>query len=412
MNTSTSASPTARQIWSRLRGLLLAAAVLAAAGVILAALRSGERHGALDPRSPDAVGSLAVAELLDEHGVTTRVATTTAEATARAGPETTLLVTRPELLGEEQLTSLRAVAEAGGRTVVVGAGPRSVSGIAARVEAESTVPVEATRPRCDLPAAGRAGDADLGGIRYRPADGTNTTCYPREDLPTLVVVPAPSGSGETVLLGTPHPLHNDRLDDRGNASLTLQLLGSRRNLVWYLPSLSDSAAPDGEQGLIDLLPGGWLWGTLQLSVAALLAAGWRARRLGPLVPERLPVIVHAAEATEGRARLYRRTGARDRAAQALRRAGRRRMAPLVGVSAAQADSPERLLPALSHHLGLSHQGGDLHILLFGPAPSDDMALVRLAEDLDTLEHLLGDPPSPAPAAPGTATTSTDKDRTS
>lgn len=406
MSTSTSTSPTGRQIWSRLRGLLIAAAVLAAAGVTLAALRSGEHHGALDPRSPDALGSLAVAELLGEHGVTTTIATTSAEATAQAGPDTTLLVTRPGLLSDGQLASVRSVSEAGGRTVVVGAGPRSVSAIAPGVEAaETTVPVEATRPRCELPAARRAGDADLGGVRYRTTDDTSPACYPRDGLPTLVVVPAPSGGGETVLLGSPHPLQNEHLDDHGNASLTLQLLGSRQNLVWYLPSLSDSAAPEGEEGLFDLLPGGWLWGLAQLSVAAVLAAAWRARRLGPLVPERLPVIVRASEATEGRARLYRQTRARDRAAQALRQASRNRLAPLVGVSAAQADSPERLLPALSHHQS------DVHVLLFGPAPSDDTALVRLAEDLDALERRVKNQPSASPPASRTAT-STDKDRTS
>ncbi|WP_232791309.1 PfkB family carbohydrate kinase, partial [Streptomyces kanasensis] len=108
-------------------------------------------------------------------------------------------------------------------------------------------------------------------------------------------------------------------------SLALQLLGSRTHLVWYLPSLSDPSAAEGggpgdgdrveEEGdFLCLVPSGWLWGTLQLAVAAVLAAVWRARRLGPLVAERLPVAVRASEATEGRARLYFRADARDRAA--------------------------------------------------------------------------------------------------
>ncbi|MCW2756877.1 MAG: hypothetical protein JWO46_623, partial [Nocardioidaceae bacterium] len=72
------------------------------------------------------------------------------------------------------------------------------------------------------------------------------------------------------------------------ASLALQLLGSRPHLVWYLPSLSDTSATDsGSQSFFDLLPSGWLWGTLQLFIAAGVAALWRARRLGPLVPEKL-----------------------------------------------------------------------------------------------------------------------------
>ena len=70
----------------------------------------------------------------------------------------------------------------------------------------------------------------------------------------------------------------------------------------------------------DLLPD-WVGPTvLELFIAVVLVAGWRARRLGPVVEEPLPVVVRAAEVTEGRARLYRRAKARDRAANELRRA--------------------------------------------------------------------------------------------
>jgi hypothetical protein len=156
-------------------------------------------------------------------------------------------------------------------------------------------------------------------------------------------------------------------------------------LVWYLPSLSDASATDaGKKTFLDLLPSGWLWGTLQLFIAAGLAALWRARRLGPLVPERLPVAIRASETVEGRARLYRKANARDRAAAALRSTTRTRLAPLIGVSPAQAHAPEALLPALSARL---HDNGQaLHTLLFGPPPSDDAALISLADQLDALER--------------------------
>lgn len=140
--------------------------------------------------------------------------------------------------------------------------------------------------------------------------------------------PGTRGDGDTVVLGAPDILYNSRLDEHGNASLALQLLGSRPHLVWYLPSLSDASATDaGDQSFFDLLPSGWLWGTLQLFIAAGLAALWRARRLGPLVPERLPVAIRASETVEGRARLYRKANARDRAATALRSTTRTRLAP-------------------------------------------------------------------------------------
>ncbi|MBT2394055.1 DUF4350 domain-containing protein [Streptomyces sp. ISL-1] len=387
---STSMSPTGNQVWTRTRGLLLALVVIVAAGFAMAALRSGDQHGRLDPRSADPSGSRAVAELLKDRGVSTRVVTTLDEATAAAGPRTTLLVTAPDLLTDHQQETLRtATANSGGRTVLLSAGPASLDALAPGVDSEIPAPVSARTPQCSLPAARSAGNADLGGERYSTRTPGADSCYPSDGLPSLVRIDDP-GRGETVLLGSPDILYNHRLDKHGNASLALQLLGSRTHLVWYLPSLSDSsAAQDGTDGdtdstFLDLVPSGWLWGTLQLTLAAALAAIWRARRLGPLVTERLPVAIRASESTEGRARLYRKANARDRAASALRSATRTRLAPLLGVPPNDAHSPAALLPAISAHLPTSDR--DLKALLFGPAPANDIALVHLADQLDALER--------------------------
>jgi hypothetical protein len=383
---STSASPTARQVWTRTRGIALALVALLAAAVTIAVMRSDARHGDLDPRSADPYGSRALAELLADRGVSTRVVATLDEARAAAGPDTTLLVALPDLLTHRQQTRLHSTtAESGGRTVLVAPGGASVEGLAPDVTADPATSADSTlEPDCDLPAARRAGAADTGGIRYTTTHLDADSCYPSQRLATLLRVPTTRG-GDTVVLGAPDILRNDRLDEQGNASLALQLLGSRPHLVWYLPSLSDaSAATDDERSFFDLLPSGWRWGTLQLFVAAALAALWRARRLGPLVPERLPVAIRASETVEGRARLYRKANARDRAAAALRSTTRTRLAPLVGVPVSQAHAPEALLPALSAHL--HNDGQTLPALLFGPPPGDDAALVSLADQLDALER--------------------------
>jgi hypothetical protein len=385
---TTSVSPTTRQVWTRARGLVLALVLLLAAGVTIALIRSDTRHGNLDPRSPDPQGSRAVAELLADRGVSTRVVTTLDEARAAAAPDTTLLVAVPDLLAPNRQDRLHtAIAESGGRTVLVAAGSASVERLAPGVTADPATSLESTlSPDCDLPAARRAGNADTGGIRYTTTHLEADQCYPSERLATLIRVPHPSGGGDTVVLGAPDILHNEHLDEQGNASLALQLLGSRPHLVWYLPSLSDASAtqPDDEKTLFELLPSGWLWGTLQLFIAAALAALWRARRLGPLVTEKLPVAIRASETVEGRARLYRKANARDRAAAALRSTTRTRLAPLAGIPVAQAHTPEALLPALSARLHADGQA--LHSLLFGPPPSDDAALIALADQLDALER--------------------------
>ncbi|MER5549475.1 DUF4350 domain-containing protein [Streptomyces sp. NPDC002589] len=385
---TTSTAPTVRQVWTRTRGIALAVVLILAGAVAMAAVRSTARHGELDPRSADPYGSRAVAQLLADRGVTTRVVTTLGEARAAAGPDTTLLVAVPDLLTARQQTQLhQATAASGGRTVLVAAGSPSVERLAPGVTADPATSADGTlAPDCTLPEARRAGSADTGGIRYTTTHLDADSCYPSERLATLLRIPEASRDGDTVVLGAPDILYNDRLDKQGNASLALQLLGSRPHLVWYLPSLSDASATDSgdRKNFLDLLPSGWLWGTLQLFIAAALAAFWRARRFGPLVPERLPVAIRASETAEGRARLYRKADARDRAASALRSATRTRLAPLIGVPVTQAHTPEALLPALSAHL--TQDGQALHSLLFGPPPGDDAALIALTDQLDALER--------------------------
>ncbi|MET9620743.1 DUF4350 domain-containing protein [Streptomyces sp. NPDC006464] len=395
LTSPTSTSLTPRQIWSRVRGVLLVLALILIGGLTLATVRSADHHGLLDPRSADPDGSRAVAEILKAQGVTLRVVTSLDEATAATGTDTTVLVTTPDLLTVSQQSALReAMRASAGRTVLVGAGEASLPILAPGVSSATSAPVRNRTADCSLPAAGRAGSVDLGGERYLTAGARAVACYPADGLPTLVSVQDPA-SGETVLVGSPDLFLNDRLDHQGNASLALQLLGSRPHLVWYLPSLSDASAVDGDgesedgptDDFLSLVPSGWLWGTLQLAVAAVLAAVWRARRLGPLVTEPLPVVVRASEATEGRARLYRTSRARDRASSVLRAATRARIAPLLGVPTRDAHSPEVLLPALSARR--TEAGGDpadTRDLLFGPAPADDAALIRLADQLDALER--------------------------
>ncbi|MFF3862908.1 DUF4350 domain-containing protein [Streptomyces sp. NPDC002209] len=383
-------------VWRRSRGVLVCLGILLAGAVVLAALGSGSRHGRLDPRSADPDGSRAVAELLQARGVTTRVVTSAREAAAAAGPGTTLLVTDPDRLGATQRRAIRSAIDlSGGRTVLLAPGSTSLPDLAPAARAKGDAFDEDLDPGCALPAAVTAGRATTGGgLRYT-APAAAAACYPSGGHPTLLVLPSGTTGGDTVLLGSETLLLNKELASEGNASLALQLLGSRPDLVWYLPSLSEvqDEDPGQEKGFLELIPRGWGWALLQLFVAAALAALWRARRLGPLVTEKLPVAIRASETTEGRARLYRKAGARDRAATVLRAAARERLAALVGVPPTRAHEPAALLPAVSARLtdgrtADGHTDGrqDPTALLFGTTPADDAALVALADHLDALER--------------------------
>ncbi|RKN38084.1 DUF4350 domain-containing protein [Micromonospora endolithica] len=124
---------------------------------------------------------------------------------------------------------------------------------------------------------------------------------------------------------------------------------------------------------------GWFWALLlQLLLAALLAAVWRARRLGPPSVEPLPVSVPAAETVLGRAHLYQRAGARDTAARTLRAATLTRLLPRLNLPA-DAHRNE-VVVAVAARTGDGPQRTD--DLLYGPPPESDQRLLELARSLD------------------------------
>jgi hypothetical protein len=138
--------------------------------------------------------------------------------------------------------------------------------------------------------------------------------------------------------------------------------------------------------LTDLLPDRLKWAALQLAIAVLLLALWRGRRLGRLVPEALPVVVRQAEAVVGKARLYRRAQARDRAADALRTSTRSTLSARLGLLPGVATSSARaeLLDVVAARVG--RHARELEALLYGSAPADDRDLVSLAQRLADLER--------------------------
>ncbi|MFD5087589.1 DUF4350 domain-containing protein [Kitasatospora sp. NPDC058406] len=388
---ATSLAPTGHGLWRRGRWYLLTAALLLLSAVVLAALNQDRSYPPLDPRSYEPAGGHAVVALLQREGLKVDL---TADPTVPAADAGTLVLPEPDLLGPEQL---RAVATAGhARLILISPGPAALSALVPGVRTSDEnggVPyasVRSTAAQCSLPEAVRAGTAHLGGLLYT-AGSRGEGCYERGHGYPLVAVPTGRNS-DVVVLGSGDFLTNELLPKDGNAALGVGLLGTEPHLTWHLP---DYTAPVAEGGGLktfdDYIPEGWRWAGYQLAVAVLLAALWRARRLGPVVSENLPVVVRAAETTEGRARLYRRAKARGRAADALRRAAAHRLAPALGVPpVAGAPDPTALSAAVADRLP-ERPAGDVRALLYGPPPTDDAALLRLADDLDALERQVRKP---------------------
>jgi len=191
-----------------------------------------------------------------------------------------------------------------------------------------------------------------------------------------------------VLVGANTLFRNDKLAENGNAALAMRLLGKHATIVWYLPDTADpaAAAEAGHKTLWQVVPAGWRWGTLMLFIALVFLALWQSRRLGPVSVEKLPVVVRAAEAVEGRARLYERGQVRGGAADSLRAATVSRLAARLGLA--------RGATAADVAAAVAVRGGrpaveTTALLQAGTTPMDDRQLVALAAALDALEAEVG-----------------------
>ena len=388
LDQSTATGPTVATTARSVRGPVLVAAVLVLTGLVVAALTGTGSGGRLDPSSYTPAGTRALAELLRDRD--TRVVRVDTVQTALAARADLLVIPQPAALSTGEL---RQLARAADRLVVVGADDGQLDALGVPAEVRDQVQVDRRRPACDLPAAVRAGDVELGGLTYRGiGDRPVTGCYATGGDATLLVL------DRATLIGDGSLLTNDRLDDRGNAALALGLLGSQPggaqvgSVAWLVPLPGRAVAGDGRTPLSELIADGVTVGAAQLLVILAVLALWRARRLGRVVVEPLPVIVRAAEAVEGRGRLYRAAGARGQAAEALRAATRDRVARRLGAGVA----PDRLnlVTVLSERTG--EDPTRLDALLYGAVPGDDAALVGLSDDLRTLETTLSQPETNQP----------------
>ncbi|WP_214107610.1 DUF4350 domain-containing protein [Acrocarpospora catenulata] len=372
---STPVSPRVRDRWRTWRAPLAVLALMLLLATVIVLLGRPRPGGYLDAEATTPQGAHALVALLGNEGVVVEQVRTVDEARAVADPGTLLVVARTEYLSGADL--LAQIAALPGDRLLVEPLTEALEALAPGVTAgdyqSSTVRV----PGCGLRAATLAGSALTGGEGYQATGAT--TCYEG----TLL---RHQRDGRTVtVLGSGEFLSNARLAEDGNAALAMNLTGAHPRVVWFVP-VSVQGTGEGTATLGELIPGRVSWAVLALVLAVVLVALWQGRRLGPVVTERLPVVVRAAETAEGRGRLYRARRARDRAGHALRAAALNRLVPRLGLTATA--TPDAIVSAVAARIG--QDAGQIRAILYGSAPADDARLVALARNLDIIERQVRD----------------------
>ena len=354
-----------------LTAIVLVLALVAATVLVLLAAAGAQQSD--DPRSSQATGSAALAQLLQDEGVRVRTTDQVTEAARDTDQTTTLVVANADRLsaadGQRLLTAPHA------RLVLLR--PNTTALRAFALDVTATSPTAGTfDPGCPNEAAQRAGSVLLDDMRasYQPASGVELACYPTSAGFAQVRVRSQGTLVDLVAGG----FANDTMAAAGNAAFATSLLGSQPKVLWLMAPQQAAASEGGAAPT--LLPGWWQLALVQAFVAVTVLAVWRGRRLGPILVEPLPVSVRASETVEGHGRLYQRIGARDRAAAGLRGRCRARLGRTFG----HADDVEQLAVVVAGRTGQDVRS--VQHLLDGPPPETDDDLLNLAMSLDQLEQ--------------------------
>jgi hypothetical protein len=348
--------------WSR--WVLVGGAILV---VVLLIGRPGGDGPPLDPSSTEPLGTRALVLLLEDLGAEVDVR----EGGPAAGDDVVLLLA--DTLDDGGRRAVADHVEGGGRLVVADPGS-----LLQPFPVADPVTASELAPDCDVPALGDVERVDpVGGVGFDvPLEGTG--CFPSGA--GAFVALADVGRGTVAGIGGAGAFTNAELGTLDNAVLAGALLAPEPGTRVAL--LRPAAVGGGQESLRDLVAPG-VWGALlQLGVAFLLYALWRARRLGRPVEEPQPVRLAASELVVAVGHLLQQAGRRDQAAALLRADLRRRLAEHMGL--ALDASAEVVATAAAARTGLPV---DRLRTALSPRPvGDDEDLVALSVEITALEE--------------------------
>lgn len=231
-------------------------------------------------------------------------------------------------LDENQTDEVLAWVRSGGLLVVTDPGsslvPFTFGG------GELLEPEDLDRGVCTIDALDGVDVVDGGNAARYDTDGGYGSCLGSRDF--AFVVASAEGDGDIVAVGGAAFATNERLGQKDNAVLAAALLApaSGAAVRFVDPPIP---AGGGDKSLYDLVSDGVRRAALQLGIAFVVYAAWRAIRLGRPVREEQPVEIAGSELVSATGRLLERGRSPGTAAEVLRDGLRRTLRARLGVPA-------------------------------------------------------------------------------
>jgi len=383
MGDGSTAGATARGRWRRFGWIITLSVATILVLAFLVFTRAPSSTAPLSIANSQPEGARAVAEILRNQGVNVTESSTLSGASTALGKDGTLVIAKYYYLDPDQIDSILAWK---GPVLWLAPDDYDVATIVPNAVTAGGDFSGAASADCRVPAVLRAGDVSAPGGQYATMwDAPEvTSCFTNPSTgDSMMLQVARDGAAPMTMIAAPRFLTNEYLAESGNASLALNLLGSKQRVAWYMGTPYDTSTLGASgQGGVALTAPAWVNAAALAAALVFLMAGlWRGRRLGPLMTEPLPVVVPASEATRGRARLYRRGRAFGHAAAALRAGSARRLTQRLGLGPhANRDAITTAVAASS-----TTDAAVVDFLIFGPPPRDEAAMIDLVRRLDALE---------------------------
>ncbi|MFO7281062.1 MAG: DUF4350 domain-containing protein [Thermoanaerobacterales bacterium] len=344
---------------------------------VLSAMEGGGR-APLDPRSHARTGTSAMVALARELGAEVTIAD---DLGVLEDPGVDVVVLLTDTLGEEQRRAVEAWVADGGRLVVTD--PGSELAPPATAEFRDVADLGRRAADCDIAALDGIAVEDVeprsGGVLFDPPADADA-CI-RDGLGDAYVVARDRGEGTVVAVGGSGMVVNDGLAEGENAPVVAALVAPEPGTEVVVLEPGPLAGASGDQRtLVDLIPTGVRAALVQLTLAFVVYALWRARRLGRPLAEPQPVAVAGSELVVAVGSLLDRSGSTDRAGALLRDDLRRFLVEHLGLP--PTSPPAVVAEVAADRTGLDH-ATVLWALSPGPVPSEE-ALVTLAHTVQRI----------------------------